>query len=92
MTYDKCREHLRVLLDATDPNDPLDRTDAVQKFAAACSLVEWVTRDDKEARAQFGVFLSYYEIFALQLEGHKEITRFACEGELTKLPLHLKKK
>ena len=91
MKYDTCITQLRALLDATDPNDPVDKTDAIQKFAAACALVDWATRDNEVARGQFTVFLSYYEIFAFNLEGHKEITRRACEGESVKLPMHLPK-
>lgn len=91
MAYENCIKQLGVLLEATDPNDQINEADTIQKFAAACALVEWSTRDTKEARDQFRVFLSYYEIFALKLEGSKEITKRACEGELIKLTMHLPK-
>ena len=88
MTYETCIQQLRTLLDATEP---VDHIDALQKFASACSLVEWATRESEEARGQFSVFLSYFEIFALNLPGQENITKQACDAELTKLPMHLPK-
>ena len=88
MKYDKCIDQLRALLDATEP---IDIPDATQKYAAACGLVAWATRDDKKARDEFSVFLSYYEIFALNLPSSDAINKRACEGELTKLIAHLPK-
>jgi hypothetical protein len=92
MTYENCIEQLRILLEATDPSAPIDKSDAIQKLTAACALVQWVTRGDNKARDQFNVYMSYYEVFALNLEGAEQITRRACEGELIKLSQHLPKK
>jgi hypothetical protein len=88
MTYDTCIRQLRDLLEATEP---VDQVDAIQKFASACSLVDWATRESEAARKQFSVFLSYYERFALNLPDECNITKGACDAELTKLPMHLPK-
>ncbi len=88
MTYETCIEQLRILLEETDPTD---RVAAIQKFASACALVEWATRESRAARGQFDVFLSSFEIFALKLPDSENIDKRACEAQLTKLPLHLPK-
>ena len=88
MAYEKCIDQLRVLLDATEP---IDKPDAVQKFGAACALVARATQDNKKARDEFSVFLSYYEIFALNLPSSDAITKKVCGGELTRLIAHLPK-
>ena len=88
MTYKDCIAQLQVLVDATEP---IDQTDAIQKFAAACILVERATKEDETARGQFGVFLDYYEGFALDLKDSQRFNKSACTGELTKLPLRLNK-
>ena len=88
MKYDKCIDQLSVLLDATEP---IDKPDATQKYAAACGLVAWASRDDKKARDEFCVYLSCYEMFALNPPSSDTITKKVCEGELTKLIAHLPK-
>ena len=89
MKYHECIAQLRKLLNATEPAPSVSDTDAIAKFAAACALVDWTTRGDKKAREQFSVFLSYYEIYALHLDGYEEITLNACEKELAKLSMHV---
>ena len=87
MTNDQCITKLRAIVEATDPRDGIA---ALQLFAAATSLVNWVCKDDEAARSQFGVFISYYELYALRPDNDEEgMTKDACLGELVKLPLHL---
>ena len=88
MKYDTCIEQLRVLLDETDP---INQPDSIQKFASACAIVNWTTREHPEAYEQFSVFLSYFEIFALNLPGESAISKSSCHAELVKLPMHLPK-
>lgn len=84
MTCNTCIEKLKILLETTIP---ADQSDAIQKFAVACSLVTWAARNDATIREPLAVFLSYFEIFALNLDGHEEITRRACENQLADLTI-----
>ncbi len=89
MTYEQCIKRLRILVENTDPDKQLE---AIRNFSAATSLVDWVAREDKDAHGQFGVFLSYFEIFALLKDDEAgSISRDQCLGELVKLPMHLPK-
>ena len=90
MNYDDCIGKLQILLNITDPED---KPQSIHNFAAAVSLVNWVTRDDQKARDQFACFLSYFEIYALMPESDQaeSINYEACQGELIKLPAHLPK-
>lgn len=88
MTKEQCIVKLEKLLNQTDPED---ETQAIQYFAAASSLIDWVARGDEMAREQFRVYLSYFEIFAFRLSQDvaDEIARETCRSELAKLPFHL---
>jgi hypothetical protein len=87
MKYDQCIKKLKILLDLTDP---ADQAQAIHNFAAAVSLVNWVSMESEKAHGEFNVFLSYFEKFALLNDDEAgAMTQEQCFGELTKLSMHL---